>query len=893
MYGESQVGKSYLVSSLLSERGRPFSITDEHNIVHHFIKDINPRGEGSESTGLISRFSTNYKPEFPKYPIKANLLTPTDIVLLLGDSFYSNIKVDHDKALSPEQLKAELMQLKARFEDLPEAQNHIVYDDVLDILDYFKEHFAMKAGALLHTNYFEQVANWISKVKPSDWIDVFSLMWNRNREFTALYRLIINEYEKLGFASTVYLPVDAVLARFGTLLDVKRLGELYLDAERTQEGHKADVTIWSGKKELNCPKSYLSLLTAELVFSQPDNLLESKPFLRQMDLLDMPGLRGPMSVPYDRINHREVPQLLIRGKVNYLFNKYAHAQKITALMLCAKHTMVSEFAISGLIDKWVNKYIGKTPEEREHFINYSRVAPLFIIGTFFNSNLEYNHLQDKPDEPASLNYRWDQRFISTLSKELISTEQNKWFHNWTTSERYFKNNYLLRDFVYSEMTSQIFTGFRQYGEEREEVVPPDFPDLRIKLRQSFLEHEFVKNHFENPEMAWDEAASINLDGSGLIIRQLSTLSEKIHEARSLQYQELLVRENERLLSVLSEHYNSEDKAEHLLKARTRAGEIQANLAVAFGRDPYFFGRLMKELLLDSSEVYSIFLCKIRDIERRDVVNLDQYIAIRMAVPKLDSNLSFDENLRELQKHYEQRTPEECKSYFEQQLKINLEELFFGNNDRVKIFAETLVEALEEYWFESFVQSKRSKLNIIFTEQGWEYMLEMLRMLYLKLKVRKILADKIRTHVDGYRNIDNVYEMIADISTEVFNTFINNVGQSCFSDDDWSDIRQANSKGLNQDSNGLGLTLDFEEFDFKTNSKEDAARLITQMGNLSELLQQRPLSDDVKRLPNYRNYILWYHKLKVGFVFVCDIPTYDVQANVKLKQIIDKVQDLSR
>ena len=74
MYGESQVGKSYLISSLLSEDGKPFSIIDKDNNSHNFIEEINPPGGGSESTSLVSRFSVNYKPINPEFPIKSIVL---------------------------------------------------------------------------------------------------------------------------------------------------------------------------------------------------------------------------------------------------------------------------------------------------------------------------------------------------------------------------------------------------------------------------------------------------------------------------------------------------------------------------------------------------------------------------------------------------------------------------------------------------------------------------------------------------------------------------------------------------------------------------------------------------------------------------------------------------
>ena len=40
LYGESQVGKSYLISSLLTENAKPFGITDENGQFHNFIEEI-------------------------------------------------------------------------------------------------------------------------------------------------------------------------------------------------------------------------------------------------------------------------------------------------------------------------------------------------------------------------------------------------------------------------------------------------------------------------------------------------------------------------------------------------------------------------------------------------------------------------------------------------------------------------------------------------------------------------------------------------------------------------------------------------------------------------------------------------------------------------------------
>ena len=128
-------------------------------------------------------------------------------------------------------------------------------------------------------------------------------------------------------------------------------------------------------------------------------------------------------------------------------------------------------------------------------------------------------------------------------------------------------------------------------------------------------------------------------------------------------------------------------------------------------------------------------------------------------------------------------------------------------------------------------------------------------------------------------------MIADISAEIINKFINTIGLEYFNQSDFADLKQANEK------NSLGLILEHSELQFEKNSHKEVAELISKMGNLPELLNQNPLPQDAKRLPNYRSYIMWYDLLKVGFVSVCDIPIYDVSANNKLKVIIEECKTI--
>ncbi|MDR1793157.1 MAG: putative virulence factor, partial [Bacteroidales bacterium] len=704
MYGESQVGKSYLISSLLSEEGQPFSITDEHNEVHNFIEKINPPGGGSESTSLVSRFSVNYKPINARFPVKAVLLSPADIVLTLCDSYYNDInfsKSQNIHFLSTDEINEEVFQLKKRLKDRKTQQTVFCEDDVLDMQDYFAEYF-QKADKVIDSKFFDEISLLISKARPDEWKEIFSLLWNKNEFFNALFGKLIEEYQRLDFAKELYLPMESVLYAHGTLLDVKRLREIYTEPDRIEPNYTATTKILlSGtNKEVDFAKSYLCALTAELVFSQSETLLNSKPFLKETDLLDFPGARSRMEKPLEAIEDKTIPDLLLRGKVAYLFNKYSDAEKINILIFCAKHEQTAQRIMPRLLNNWVNKIVGDTAEKREAFIAKSKISPLFVIGTFFNVNLAFNPLLDKADGTGTpLNNRWLQRFTTTLEKEYFEKVTYTWFENWTKSQPDFQNIFLLRDFEKSETPSNLFKGFNTHKTELEEVPTLQYPNFRQDLRQSFLDYDFVRRHFANPAESWDEATSINKDGTQLIISKLTVAANNINAARREKTFVELQEIKQTILTELLKYFHSNDKDEELIRARTTAGNIQHCLDTAFSADGIkYYGELMKELMLDEGSVLELYRKKVDDIEHRDVVNMDIYSTYRMQVPVIDGDTA-DAYFERLCSHYE-KTTEEQKELFRAELEtrhIDLDELINGNADLVKNNAQQLAEALLEYW----------------------------------------------------------------------------------------------------------------------------------------------------------------------------------------------------
>lgn len=885
LYGESQAGKSYLVSALLSETGNPFKIYDGNKNEYDFKNQINPRGNEVESTSVVTRFTTKYKWVDQSYPILAKLLSPKDLILVICEAYYNNLKVN--KPLSFDELKEKILSYESNYQNKQECQNLIVEDDILDIEDYFNANFSkLVYNNIKDANFFEKIFVIVKKISPDEWKNVFSLLWNFNPQLTKLFDDLIQQYQKLNFVDTIYLPIEAVLREKGTLLDVSRLDEIY-DSPKGQEfGYVPNTNVLYKDKTgsdiiTDFSKPYLCALIAEIIFVLPDIIKTNKPFLHQTDLLDFPGTRRFESTNEEGIGDKSLTVLLRRGRVDYLFNKYSNNEQINALLFCQNHKQSNQSVIPEKLNRWIENMIGKTSVERDNF--KSPVSPLFVISTWFNKDLEFDFNTDKKGNIQGLNERWNQRFIKVLEKEVFKVDTYSWLFDWTKTTPNFQNIFLLRDFdKSSETNSQLFKGFNQFKEEKEEIKPENYPSFREDLMNSFLEFPFVKQHFENPKKSWDEAAGINKDGTKLIIEKLTIAANHINPAREEKTVSQLKEISQSIHAELLKYFHSSDNDRELQKAKSIVGDIQHKLDTAFSADGIkLYGHLMKELMLDEGSVLELYRKLIDNIEHRDIINLDLYSNYRIHVPVIDGDTAstyFDR----LCLHYE-KTTEEQKQLFHEELNakgIDLEELISGNSDLIKSNAQQLADSLLDYWFAYVTANDKHILQQILAANGslaLQEMTTMYKKLFKKIGISKKIAERIRRYVDVQSKTDLPFEIIADMSAEMLNSCVRTIGVQYFDESEMTELRNANQ------NNDLGLVIDQNENTIEKSVEE----LFEKIENWPEIIKSKP--EEIKSLPSYRNYLTWYNRLKIGFVSVCNIPNYDIQANEKLGFIIKEAE----
>lgn len=880
VFGESQMGKSYLVSAIMSTPDRPFKVTSDATS-YNFIDDINPSSPNStiEATGVITRFTTNQQTmDVPKGFLRAQLLSVSDIVLILSEAYYNQVDYSHESLIDTRDIDEFLGSLALNKEAKQDCM--ISSDDVLNMREYLlTSSIQKKCPYLLNSHIFDFLLTKKNQLDYAGLISVLNLFWNRNKELSRVFGDLMKLYQQLSYSSTVFVEFDAVLRKYGTLLDVARLDEMYASPDITNECYRANVTVkLSSGTSFNVQKSFLSALIAELCFILPDELCVKRPFLKDLDILDFPGARRPEQIKEDKLNEgKNLSTIIRRGKVSYLFNKYSSAKRIATLIFCHNNNQSAESTMGALLNEWINYNIGNTPVTRSYFIKQAQLSPLFIVGTWFNKDLEYQG--EQAGDVFRLNERWQRRFNVVLEKEVLKSlgDKSHWFNNWTTDVKNFHNIYMLRDFKYS---TTIFDGYDPDNNKSEEKIHVNnkYPDFMKVLRKSFITNEFVKNHFVNPSMAWDEAASVGKDGTGLIIKSLDMIAPHVTLARNEKFLHDAETLDTELCSLLEQYYHPETNEEQLKQAKRQAGTACLQIETLMGSDPYFFGKMMNTLMLPEADVYELLHQQLLGEEQTiPMSNAESNIFMSAA---LDTSVSREENIKRLCAYLGVQTEDECKEILVNE-KIDIEHLL-SQTQMLVGKADDLVNTVEKLWHDQFLAGKcvailKDRLPAI------SNILANLWNIYKIFNVHAKLVKSVNAYLQALKKEDCV-GILADYLAVTFNTFVNTFGYIYLSDEDKQKLKKQNQE--------LCLGLNLDELEDKKEMEgvmllKDLYTAKEQLANSSFDVQKRQL---LLKLPQYSQKWCWEQRLRLGFLYSCQLPDYDTKANEELKQIIETIKN---
>lgn len=912
IFGASQVGKSYMSNYLLATETAPTRIYDSKGSSVGFLSSVNPTGNGKEATALITRFSTeNLCGANPEYPYQVVMLSPIDIVLVIIDGYFNDI----DGQIVPDKdaIAEEIVRLNEKYKLKGNVQNIITIDSIYEIMEYFNGGYLNKRPDfkenLLTTGYFENLGNIIESIPVEDWSNVFGFFWNHHQIITAIYEKMLNIAVKLNFSNKVYVSFDAIDKRGGkgTILHVDRMCELVGEENLTDEALRGveiakekyiDVLIGNGIIVRQIPKGVFCGIAQEVDFTivnpiDPDSKkqLESiKPVLQGMDILDFPGARSRDEIPLANLGYDAMLTMIIRGKVAYLFNKYSAQYLISALLFCQDDRQAEVKSLPKLVSGWVEKTMGKSIKERTSYIDaIGGVSPILMIATKFNLYLKKDDSIVQPDKNEAyyqMLVRW-RRFASALRNVAhVTGSADCWFDKFT-EHRAFSAIFPLRSFKYSQFDG-LYLDYKEENDivkHKEGEKTDDFKSYFKELKSAFLDTEldFIQSHFDNPKTTWDSVTEAGHDGSLPILDYLKGVAEKMSNMRTLLFKRVLQSSFESLVNSLIRYYHDDNAAAELEKQRKNASRIRLSMNILFGKDKDFFSDFINHLVIDEANLHDVVLDTINAVEVVEETDNDALFAIRESAG-IDFNDSYENNLQKLMEDIACDSVESLENELNE-YGLTIEQII--SPYKAKNLSMMIAEAVESKWKESNLDSeaystfaargiKEAQLMSLLDNMG--------ALFSKKINVAEKMAERIHPYVSGASSLDDLADMIADICAHMINKFVTSMGAAFYSNDDWDAI--ANTK----EQMKLTVSLHREAFE-RTNFdnraiKESLAELFNAF-DVADVKSSAKRSGQSSHMSNWVEFQQWLDLMEISFMATIGIPTYDVEMNDALRNVIQK------
>lgn len=496
-FGLSQAGKSYLISALASgENGKLETRYGPARL--DFIEHVNPVGGGKEATGLVTRFSRTTSSGPAEFPIELKLFSEIEVAKVLANAWFNDF--DHEREDAYEIDEDKVATALAPYEGkLDEAQpSGVTPEGIVELWDYLHASFP-KSVSKLNTRYWPRVVKLAPRLNSHQRAELFSLLWGEQPELTNLYRQLAQTLGSLGHASRVFAPLRCLVVRDGddfsqrdSIMNVDLLERL-----GTAQDTPLDVCPAEGDAlgaPVSLPVAQLAALTAELTFPLVEPTRD--PRVEKVDLLDFPGYRGRLSLRKigEPGSQEGLSQLLLRGKVAYLFERYTDSQEMNGLVVCTSSSKQSDVTSVGpVLSRWIEKTQGETADERG-----KRDPGLIWALTMFDMRI--NGALQQPD--TQLREGWEGLIKMTMLERFGSYA---WMQEWAPGQA-FDNTFLVRK-------PRLPVPFLVNEDGRETAIHADAIDALSRMENTFVESPSVLQHVSRPTEAWQ--AMLALDDGGM------------------------------------------------------------------------------------------------------------------------------------------------------------------------------------------------------------------------------------------------------------------------------------------------------------------------------------------------------------------------------------------
>lgn len=536
VFGQSQSGKSYLVSSLAFAKGNTsVKLNVKADRIIDFETDINPVGNQRESTALVTRF-TPFTPVQEDLPFKLRLLSQVDVVCLLANAFVHDLKwQDYDAALADR-----MAEVFDRLEKAAGAQavDGCSEDDVGAIEDYVRERLPRHPGRELfeRTQFWVRAAKLVPRLQASQRWEVLQFLWDCLDALNDTCSRLLAALKALSFSAEVQCGLDSLMPKHkeaaGRLVAHSIIDVGMLAAFFSKSNSDSVMVGVPGAMTVSIPRATMAALGLEITMPLPKQAVVDCPIYEEADVLDFPGYRSRDEIDRAKLKGDDkgdvLYEVLLRGKVAYLFERYCDHYGINGLAFCSPDTQPNVVGLPLALHRWVCETHGDTPKGR-----LGRPTSLFVVFTKF----DLLYCAEAPGGQAGAGagsdfYRSlvETRVLENFVRKYSTPVSDKWIDDWDGSGRAFDNCFWVRK---PDIQKLAF----QDASRRDGVV-----------RDVCISSPAVKRHFKDPRRSYEAVVGVD-GGVDLLVQQLAGVCGA--DARRRQLDDaaaILARDSVRLLA---------------------------------------------------------------------------------------------------------------------------------------------------------------------------------------------------------------------------------------------------------------------------------------------------------------------------------------------------------
>jgi hypothetical protein len=541
-YGASQVGKSLFMGQVLRPHSEDYCPIGGDETLSEpayyknlsFDNDLNPQCGSQEATALVTRFTTKDRigaSVSPNYPVMVRALTRVEWLRVLARGFHAECKTPARTWQQGE--------LEELFEDLARRHNGSEVDrrwrmDLLDAYSY------MRAVDRRGFQSKEAIINGLLSRYPlteEGYVAAgAALFWDNWESLTGLFVKIA------GFLKRITLG-DHDPAIFTHWAGVRFL----LDSQRSKAYERPASRLWQhvswndiylvpkekyyimdyrpgtglGNEELETIQAGMLELVMPVL---PHRLSDDwRKVIEQMDFLDVPGMRAvrtgiEQGKRTEANTLEEQMEIVKRGKVSYLFERYTDELQIQTLFLLLRGGNLEVKAqMKYHVDKWGRARYGD--KVWPHKVQ-DEIPALFIGMTGLDEEFRNREIYA---EKILYDTRLNQ-LLDTLGTVL---------NDFGGKGKSFNNVYPIR--------------YPGTWDTNEEQRSNEDPEKWIRARNAFLESDMVKEYVRSPELRWDTCMRDGDGGQSLIAGGIRAVTSA--DAKQNQLQKELAEVQNRLLQL--------------------------------------------------------------------------------------------------------------------------------------------------------------------------------------------------------------------------------------------------------------------------------------------------------------------------------------------------------